>query len=79
VLLVETASFMTIGASQGKDLSFAGYSMQAGSWTPWIASLVLLVAGGLWLKAEARVFARTWNVLMEAAKAEMAKAQGGRQ
>ncbi|GAA4400653.1 branched-chain amino acid ABC transporter permease [Quisquiliibacterium transsilvanicum] len=79
VLLVETASFMSIGASQGKDLSFAGYSMQAGSWMPWIASLALLVVGGLWLKAEARVFSRTWNVLMEAAKAELASAQGGRQ
>ena len=44
-----------------------------------IASLALLVVGGLWLKAEARVFSRTWNVLMEAAKAEMVKAQGGRQ
>ena len=79
VMLVETASFMTIGASQGKSLSIAGYAMEAGSWTPWALSLALLSVGGLWLKAESKVFSRTWNSLMEAAKAETAKAQGGGQ
>ena len=77
VALVETAAFMSIGAAQGKELNIAGYSVEPGTWTPWIAGLALLAAGGLWLKAESRVFARTWNALMEAAKADLAGTQGG--
>lgn len=79
VALVETAAFISIGASQGKQLAIGGYSVEAGTWTPWIASLALLLAGGLWLRAEVRVFARTWSALMEAAKADLAGTQGGLQ
>jgi branched-chain amino acid transport system permease protein len=70
VLLVELASFTTIGASQGKEFRVAGQELDAGSPAPWIAGLVILVVGGLWLKAEARAFARAWNALMELAKAQ---------
>ena len=79
VAIVETAAFMSIGASQGKQLGIAGYSVQPGSWTPWLAGAALFVIGLLWLRAEARVFGRTWNTLMEAAKIEMAGTQGERQ
>ncbi|MFP5461513.1 MAG: branched-chain amino acid ABC transporter permease [Gammaproteobacteria bacterium] len=79
VALVETAAFMSIGAAQGKKLSLGGYVIEPGAWTPWIAGALLLVVGVLWFKAEARTFARTWNELTEAAKAEMAQVQGDRQ
>lgn len=70
VLLVELASFTTIGASQGKAFKVLGYAIDTGSPIPWIAGFALLVVGGLWLRAEARGFARTWNALMEAVKAQ---------
>jgi branched-chain amino acid transport system permease protein len=70
VMLVELASFTTIGASQGKEFSFFGQALDAGSVTTWLGALALLVVGGLWLRAESRTFARTFNVLLEAAKTE---------
>ena len=70
VLLVELASFTTIGSAQGKDFTVFGQALDAASPIPWLAGFVLLVVGGLWLKAESRVFARTWNALIEQAKAE---------
>lgn len=72
VLLVELASFTTIGASQGKAFSFLGQSMDATSGMPWLVGFAALLLGGLWLRREGRTFARTWNALME-----LAKAQGG--
>lgn len=70
VLLVELASFTTIGASQGKAFRVAGLAIDTGSPAPWIAGVALLVVGGLWLRIEARGFARTWNALMEEVKAQ---------
>lgn len=70
VMLVELASFLTIGASQGKEFKVAGYALDAASAMPWFAGFALLVVGGFWLRAEARSFARTWNTLMELAKSQ---------
>lgn len=70
ILLVELASFTTIGASQGKTFKFFGQALDAMSPLTWLAAFAILVVGGLWLKAESRRFARTWNALMEQAKAE---------
>jgi len=74
ILLVELASFTTIGAAQGKSFTFFGQALDANSPITWVAALAMLVVGGLWLRAESRTFARTWNALMEQAKA---KAEGG--
>ena len=74
VLLVELASFTTIGASQGKEFKVVGFALDAGSPVPWISGFAILVAGVLWLRAAGRGFAVTWNALME-----QAKAQGGMQ
>lgn len=70
VLLVELASFNTIGASQGKSFTFAGQALDAKSLTTWIAAFVILIVGGLWLRVEGRAFARVWNTLIEQAKAQ---------
>ncbi|MCX7275177.1 MAG: branched-chain amino acid ABC transporter permease [Burkholderiales bacterium] len=70
VLLVELASFTTIGASQGKEMKMAGQALDAASAVPWLIGVALLVAGVLWLRAEGRSFARTWNALIELAKAQ---------
>ena len=70
VLLVELASFTTIGAAQGKELRIAGQALDAASAPPWVAGVALLLVGGLWLRIESRAFARTWNALMEQAKAQ---------
>ena len=72
VLLVELASFTTIGASQGKEFKLAGYALDTSSAVPWISAMIILVAGGLWLRSAARGFSMVWNALME-----QAKAQGG--
>jgi len=70
VMLVELASFNTIGASQGKEFSFFGQALDARSLTTWLGGFALLIVGGLWLRAESRTFARTFNALLEAAKTE---------
>lgn len=70
VLLVELASFTTIGASQGKEFRIAGVALQTGSPAPWAAGFILLLAGGWWLRAAFGGFAVTWNALMEEAKAK---------
>ncbi len=72
VLLVELASFTTIGAAQGKEFKVAGYALDTGSPMPWVAGAVILAVGVVWLKAAARGFSVVWNDLME-----QAKAQGG--
>ena len=70
VLLVELASFTTIGASQGKEFKVVGYALDAGSPVPWICGAAILIVGGFWLKKASRGFASTWNALMEQAKRE---------
>ncbi|MFV0297446.1 MAG: branched-chain amino acid ABC transporter permease [Hyphomicrobiaceae bacterium] len=61
--IVELSSFLTIGEAQGKNLELFGHTIQATSITPWLVTAVLLVAGGYWLRREARVFAQVWEDL----------------
>lgn len=75
VMLVELASFTTIGAAQGKQFAVGGMAIDTASAGPWLAGFAGLVLGGLWLKFEARGFARTWNTLIETAKAARGEAR----
>ena len=68
VLLVELASFTTIGAAQGKKFSIGGHLIDTTAPLPWVVALAALVLGGLWLRHEARGFRQRWDELMEGAK-----------
>jgi branched-chain amino acid transport system permease protein len=68
VMLVELASFTTIGAAQGKKFSIGGHLIDTTMPTPWIIALSALVLGGLWLRHEARNFRERWDALTEGAK-----------
>jgi branched-chain amino acid transport system permease protein len=63
--LVELLSFLTIGAEQGKHLALFGSPIDAGSVWPWTIATVLLVVGGIWLRKEARSFARVWEAVTD--------------
>jgi branched-chain amino acid transport system permease protein len=68
VLLVEMASFVTILAGQGKPFALGGV-LRIDPFTalPWIAAPACLIVAGLWLRHEARAFARTWDAVSAAA------------
>ena len=68
VLLVELASFTTIGAAQGKKFSIGGHLIDTTAPLPWVVALAALVLGALWLRHEARGFRQRWDELMEGAK-----------
>ncbi len=68
VLLVELASFTTIGAAQGKRFAIAGHAIDTTSPLPWVIALAALGLGALWLRREARAFRLRWDALMEDAK-----------
>ena len=68
VLLVELASFTTIGAAQGKKFAIGGNIIDTTAPMPWLIALAALVFGGLWLRREARGFRLRWDELMEFAK-----------
>lgn len=68
VLLVELASFTTIGAAQGKRFAIAGRTIDTTSPLPWVIALVALGLGAFWLRREARAFRLRWDGLMEEAK-----------
>ena len=76
VLLVELASFTTIGAAQGKKFSIGGHLIDTTAPMPWVVALAALVLGGLWLRHEARGFRERWDALMEGAKIQMASRYG---
>ena len=61
--IVELASFLTIGAAQGKHLVLFGHPIDIASPLPWAVSAVLLLAGGLWFWREGRAFHRVWEAL----------------
>ena len=69
VLLVELASFMTIGAAQGKKLKLLGGEVDPATALPWLIAAGALLVGGLWLWREGRQFRRVWDGLMADAKA----------
>jgi branched-chain amino acid transport system permease protein len=62
--LVELASFLTIGAAQGKTLILFGNKIDVHAALPWLLATVCLFGGGVWLRWEARSFRRVWNSLM---------------
>jgi branched-chain amino acid transport system permease protein len=76
VLLVELASFTTIGAAQGKKFSIGGQTIDTTAPMPWVVAFAALVLGGLWLRREARGFRERWDALMEGAKVESVKTAG---
>ena len=68
VLMVELASFTTIGAAQGKKFSIAGRIIDTTAPLPWVVAIAALVLGGLWLRREARGFRERWDALVEGAR-----------
>ena len=68
VLLVELASFTTIGAAQGKKFSIGGNVIDTTAPMPWVIALAMLVLGTLWLRREARGFRERWDAVTEAIK-----------
>jgi branched-chain amino acid transport system permease protein len=68
VLLVELASFTTIGAAQGKKFAIGGNVIDTTQPMPWLIALGALGLGILWLRREARGFRERWDVLIEDAK-----------
>jgi branched-chain amino acid transport system permease protein len=68
VLLVELASFTTIGAAQGKKFKIGGNLIDTTAPLPWVIALAALILGGLWLRREAHGFRLRWDELMEGTK-----------
>jgi branched-chain amino acid transport system permease protein len=62
--LVELASFLTIGAAQGKTLILFGNKIDVHAVLPWLLAMACLLGGGFWLRLEARSFRRVWESLM---------------
>ena len=69
VLLVELASFTTIGAAQGKDFKIGHVVVDPHAALPWVAAGAALVGGSLWLRLESRFFRARWDALIAEAKA----------
>jgi branched-chain amino acid transport system permease protein len=68
VLLVELASFTTIGAAQGKKFTIGGHTIDTTEPLPWVLALAALTLGALWLRREARSFRERWDKLIEDAR-----------
>ena len=65
MLLVELASFTTIGAAQGKKFSIGGHLIDTTAPMPWVIALATLVLGALWLRREAHGFRERWDAVTE--------------
>lgn len=70
VLLVELASFVTIGSAQGKAFKIGTYVVDPHAAYPWLLGAVLLLGGGVWLRHEAAYFRTRWDALLADAKAK---------
>jgi branched-chain amino acid transport system permease protein len=62
--VVELASFLTIGAAQGKALVLFGKKIEEHDIAPWFTALICLAVGAVWFGFEARSFRRVWDGLM---------------
>ena len=72
--VVELASFLTIGAAQGKTLVLFGSKVDVHAVLPWLAAFVGLVGGLFWFRIEARSFRRVWDGLMSELKPQRSAA-----
>jgi branched-chain amino acid transport system permease protein len=72
--VVELASFLTIGAAQGKALVLFGHKIDEHDVLPWLAALMCLAVGTSWFALEARSFRRVWDGLMSELKPERSAA-----
>jgi branched-chain amino acid transport system permease protein len=72
--VVELASFLTIGAAQGKVLVLFGHKIDEHDVLPWLAALICLAVGMSWFALEARSFRRVWDGLMSELKPERSAA-----
>jgi len=70
VLLIELASFTTIGVAQGKAFKIGFHAVDPATPFPWVLGAVALIGGGLWLRLEARGFRVRWDALIADAKAK---------
>ena len=68
VVLVELTSFVTIGATRGKEFKVGSMSIDPGAAPAWLLGAGALIVGALWLRLEARAFMRIWNTLIDHAK-----------
>jgi branched-chain amino acid transport system permease protein len=69
VLLVEMASFVTIGAEQGKSFKLGGIlHIDPFTVLPWMAATAVFAIAAAWLRLEARAFGHVWDELSEEAK-----------
>ncbi len=70
VLLIELASFTTIGVAQGKAFKIGFHAVDPTTAFPWLLGAAALLGGGLWLRLEARGFRARWDALIADAKAK---------
>jgi branched-chain amino acid transport system permease protein len=62
--LVELASFLTIGAAQGKSLVLFGSKIDEHAASPWLIAMACFAVGTFWFAFEARAFRRVWDGVM---------------
>ena len=72
--IVELASFLTIGAAQGKVLVLFGHKIDEHEVLPWLVAFACLIAGTFWFSIEARAFRQVWDKLMIELKPERSAA-----
>jgi branched-chain amino acid transport system permease protein len=65
VALVELASFVTIGAHEGKALHLFGGALDPASPWPWITAASLLLIGAAIARRQGRAFAARWAAISE--------------
>jgi branched-chain amino acid transport system permease protein len=70
VLLVELASFTTIGAAQGKDFKIGHYVVDPHTAFPWLLAAAALLGGAFWMRLESHFFRARWDALIADAKAK---------
>jgi branched-chain amino acid transport system permease protein len=63
VALVELASYVTIGVTQGKSLTVFGRAIDTASPLPWIAAIALLGIGAAGAFGQRRAFAARWDAV----------------
>jgi branched-chain amino acid transport system permease protein len=65
VALVELASFVTIGAHEGKALHVFGGALDPASPWPWTIAASLLLIGAVIARGQGRAFAVRWAAISE--------------